>query len=154
MRRRGLTIVISALATTCALPLAADAATRTAKGKTSQGLAASVRVRGDNSVSRVTVRYVAKCRKRGRSIRGGLFWRDSPGRGFERNGTAFSDGGRTTARSGGYRLLIDSTMSGAPSGSGWAGKFKIKVTVKNRRGRTSDVCRTRSRSWRVGAPAS
>ena len=158
MRWRGLFVVLAAGMASAALPAVAGAgsgaATKTVKGKTSQNLRAYVRVRADNSVARVGVRYRAKCRKRGRSVRAGLFWQDTADeRGFERDGQTFSDGGRTTARSGGYRLLIDSTMSGAPSGSGWAGKFKVKVTVRNRRGRTSDVCKTGSRSWTVPAPA-
>jgi hypothetical protein len=45
-------------------------------------------------------------------------------------------------------------MTGAPAGGGgWAGKFSVVVRVKNRKGRTIDVCKTRSQSWRVGPPA-
>jgi len=157
MKWQGLFVVLAAGVASVALAPSAGAgsgaATKTVKGKTSQNLRAYVRIRANNSVARVGVRYKAKCRKRGRFVTAGLFWQDTASeRGFERNGTAFSDGGRTRARSGGYRLIIDSTMSGAPAGSGWAGRFKVRVTVKNRRGRTSDVCKTGSRSWNVPAP--
>ena len=153
MHRQGWRAVFVAMAVLCALPVGASAATRTVKGKTSQGLRASAKIREDNSVARVSVKYRARCRKRG-EVRGGIFWQDSAGeRGFERNGESFSDGGRFRVRQRRFRAAIDSKMTGAPaSGGGWAGKFSVVVRVKNRRNRTIDVCKTRSRSWRVGAP--
>jgi hypothetical protein len=155
MKWRGLFIVLASGVVIASMPAAAGAgagpATQTVKGKTSQNTPAYARIRDDNSVARVGVRYIADCRKPRHTVRGGIYWQDrADSRGFERSGERFSDGGRHRGRIGRLRGVFDSRMTGAPlPNGGWAGKFRVTVRVKNRRGKTIDTCRTGLRSWRV-----
>jgi hypothetical protein len=133
-----------------AIPATAGAAMRKTVGKTSQGKQALVWVRDDNSVARVDVRYKAKCRKKGRSVTGRMYWRDRPQGPFQRNGEAFSDGGETRDN----EIKLGTQMNGAPDpAGGWTGTFSITATVYNRRGKVRDTCKTGELSWKVGAPA-
>ena len=139
----------------CALPATASAAMRKATGKTNQGKAVSAWIRGDNSVALVKFAFKAKCRDPGYYWTDKMYFRDRPEGPFERQGEAFSDGGKYKMKYKDGPATFVANMTGAPSpAGGWEGTFRISVRAYNRRGKMIDFCKTRPLTWKVALPES
>jgi hypothetical protein len=113
------------------------------KGKTSQGLTARLVV-NDGTLDRVYFRWVGKCRNKRFVWRDRTWYLNRPEGPIERNGDAFSDGGRIVVRyKDGTRAIHTSRMSGTFGPNNTAtGEMWETVRFYGKHGKRRDFCRT------------
>lgn len=126
------------------VPTVADAARW--RGKTQQGRLALVVTGSDGLVSKVRIRYRARCGDRKRLTSGVIFLPPFDGS----TATAFRDGGTFRFRlPNRERARATTTVDGGLRRSGrWTGNFRIRVRI-TRNGRFVTTCRTGRIGWRA-----
>ena len=139
-----LSAVCVALAALLLVPTAADAATW--RGKTKQGRLALVVTGADGLVTKVRIRYRARCGDRKDLTSGVRF--EAP---LERSSrSAFEDGGRFEfdLPNGEHATARTSVDGGRRRSGRWTGDFRIHVRV-TRKGRFVTNCRSGRVGWRA-----
>ena len=134
----------AALAAALIVPTAADAATW--RGKTRQGRLAQVVTAPDGVVSKVRIRYRARCGD-GKALTSGVKFLaplDTA------SASAFKDGGRFSFDlPNGERARARTSVEGGLRTSGrWTGNFRIRVRV-TRNGRFVTNCRSGRVGWKA-----
>jgi hypothetical protein len=142
---RARTIAVATTAAGLLIAPVADAAVW--KGKTRQGRLAAVVTGPDGLVSRVTIRYRARCTD-GKGYRSGVVFlppldASAP--------TAFRDGGviKWTFKKSGERARGRTSANGGLRSSGrWTGNFRLRVKIR-KNGRLIATCRTGRIGWKA-----
>ena len=126
------------------MPTAADAATW--RGKTRQGRLAQVVTGADGSVTKVRIRYRARCGDRKTLTSGVRFQAPLD----TATAAAFEDGGRFEfdLPNGEHARARTSVDGGLRSSGRWTGNFRIRVRV-TRNGRYVATCRTGRIGWKA-----
>ena len=134
----------AALVALLLVPTVADAATW--RGKTRQGRLALVVTRADGTVSKVRIRYRARCGDRKMLTSGVRFQAPLD----TSSASAFKDGGRFSFDlPNGERARARTSVEGGLRTSGrWTGNFRIRVRI-TRNGRFVTNCRSGRVGWRA-----
>jgi hypothetical protein len=142
---RGRLIAGACAATGLLLAPVADAAVW--KGKTRQGRMAAVVTGADGLVTRVTIKYRARCSD-GKGYRSGVVFLPPLD---ASSTTAFQDGGviKWTFKKSGERARGRTSVTGGLRSSGrWTGNFRLRVKIR-RNGRVVATCRTGLIGWKA-----
>jgi hypothetical protein len=142
--RTKLTVVAACAVSAAVLAGPAEADAKLWKGKTKQGRMVSVRTGADGLVTRVRIRWRARCGD-GTTLTGGTAAVPP----FDRSETRlFEDGGTYEARvTGGMRSSNTVFTRGSLARNGpWRGTFHIRSVI-TRRGRTVTRCRLDRTRW-------
>jgi hypothetical protein len=138
-------VIVSACAAGLLLAPVADAAVW--KGKTRQGRMAAVVTGADGLVTRVTIKYRARCND-GKGYRSGVVFLpplDSS------TTTSFRDGGviKWTFKGSGERARARTSVNGGLRSSGrWTGNFRLRARI-TKSGRYVATCRTGRIGWKA-----
>lgn len=138
-------LIVGACAAGLVLAPAADAAVW--KGKTRQGRLAAVVTGADGLVTRVTIKYRARCDD-GKGFRAGVVFLpplDSS------TTTSFQDGGviKWRFKGSGERAKGRTSVDGGLRSSGrWTGNFRLRVKIR-KNGRLIATCRTGRIGWKA-----
>jgi len=133
---------------------AAQTADKLFRGTTGQSKRVAVRVGAAQKVTRVTVAWIAPCR------RGGTFENDTVVSPRARRSTVDvfeASGSYPVRQKGGYRMRVRMVIRGLRDVSSagverWTGTVRATVVIR-RRGRVIERCRLRSTAWSATLPA-
>jgi len=145
MMRARLIAGACAAATGLLLAPVADAATW--RGKTRQGRLAAIVTGADGLVTRVTIKYRARCTD-GKGYRSGVVFLPPLD---ASSTTAFRDGGviKWTFKKSGERARGTTSVNGELRSSGrWTGSFRLRVKIR-KNGRVLATCRTGRIGWKA-----
>ena len=144
--RRSVAAIAVTFSAALALPSSAPARKAALAGQTAEGVAVELRIaQSGNATSFEIGRTQVSCQRGGtltiRPTTFDDFDRSDPG--------SFAGHYRRTYRSGGYRLLTKTKLSGSAKSNGsWTGTYRTKTAVIDQ-GESTDVCRLKTR-WRAG----
>lgn len=138
-------LIVGACAAGLVLAPAADAAVW--KGKTRQGRLAAVVTGADGLVTRVTIKYRARCDD-GKGFRSGVVFLPPLA---SSTTTSFQDGGviKWRFKGSGERAKGRTSVDGGLRSSGrWTGNFRLRVKIR-KNGRLIATCRTGRIGWKA-----